>query len=86
MSAKLMATHFFSRTDIYYGRTLRNLLDIANGCSVVNQDDLTFVGSFDKLSFRQLYVFIKVGSGMSITRICHIQLAYVKLAKMPSIL
>ena len=40
--------------------TLRDLLDIANGCSVVNQDDLTFVGSFEhKLSFRQLYGFIK---------------------------
>ena len=41
--------------------TLNDLLNIANGCSTANvESNNTFVGNFDhKLSFRQLYEFIK---------------------------
>ena len=40
--------------------TLHDLLDITNGCPVVNQDDLTFVGSFErKLLFHMQYVYNK---------------------------
>ena len=40
--------------------TLNDLLDIANGCSVSSNESNTFVTTFNrKLSFRQLYEFIK---------------------------
>lgn len=41
--------------------TLNEVLDTANKCSVTNESDDTFVSVFDrKLSFRQLYDFIKL--------------------------
>lgn len=41
--------------------TLNEVLDTANECSVTNESDDTFVSVFDrKLSFRQLYDFIKL--------------------------
>ena len=51
----------FFRQKQYLLWTLNDLLDIANGCSATNvESNDTFVGNFDhKLSFRQLYEFIK---------------------------
>ena len=51
----------FFRQKQYLLWTLNDLLDIANGCSATNMESNdTFVGNFDhKLSFRQLYEFIK---------------------------
>ena len=44
----------------YLSWTLNTLLDIANGCSVSSNENNNFVPAFDrKLSFRQLYEFIK---------------------------
>ena len=41
--------------------TLNEVLGTANECSVTNESDDTFVSVFDrKLSFRQLYDFIKL--------------------------
>ena len=58
--------------------TLNEVLDTANECSVTNESDDTFVSVFDrKLSFRQLYDFIKLN-----TEIFHMQHVSVKFEGM----